>query len=162
MIPPPFPKASLYGAFPSFPVGYAQIPDVLDLPSWGLSLVEYRMNPLNYPFANPPTLTTWSIPYPEILQIPSFFGQIFLWLLGWTGAVFEWSFKWLSVESTNLAIWAINGLSGIIQSLTLTSENISRSTGIFQPVIFALLAGMILFAVVGAVFIGINLAEKIA
>lgn len=162
MNPPPFPTQSLDGNFPSFPVGHVEIPNILDLPSYIYSVTTYYGNPFNYPYRNPPIIAGWNIPYPNLLALPGFFKQIFLWLLGWAGAVFEWSFKWLSVESTNLAVWAINGLSGITQSLTLTSENISRSTGIFQPIIFALLAGMILFAVVGAVFIGINLAEKIA
>lgn len=162
MIPPPFPKESLYGAFPSFPVGYAQIPDILDLPSYIYSVTTYYGNPFNYPYSNPPLIASWDIPYPNIFQIPSFFENVILWVLGWLGAVFEWSFQWLSAEGTNSAIWAINGMSAIVQSLTATSEEIAQSTGIFEPLIFALLAGMILFAVVGVVFILINLGEKIA
>ena len=162
MIPPPFHKESLYGAFPSFPVGYAQIPDMLDLPSYIYSVTTYYGNPLNYPYSNPPLIASWDIPYPNIFQIPSFFENVILWALGWLGAVFEWSFQWLSVEGTNFSIWAIHGLSGVVQTLTTTSESIAQATGIFQPLIFALLAGMILFAVVGAIIIGINLAEKIA
>ena len=59
MIPPPFPTQSLEGSFPSFPVGYAQIPNILDLPSYIYSVTTYYGNPLNYPYSNPPLIASW-------------------------------------------------------------------------------------------------------
>ena len=161
MIPPPFPTKSLEGNFPNFPVAYAQIPNILNLPSYILSVTTYYGNPLNYPYRSPPIIASWKIPYPNLLAIPTFFEKLTLWLLGWAGAIFEWAFQWLSAETQNFTIWSINGISGIIQTLTTTSEAVSNATGIFQPVVFALFAGIILFAIVATVFIVINLVGKI-
>lgn len=161
MIPPPFPTESLEGNFPNFPVAYAQIPNVFDLPGYILSVTTYYGNPLNYPYNKPPIIASVSIPYPNIFKIPSFFEKVVLWLMGWAGAVFEWSFQWLSIEGQNFTIWGINGISAMIQGITNTSEAVSNATGIFQPVVFALFAGIILFAIVATAFMAINLVGKI-
>ena len=161
MIPPPFPTESLSGAFPPFPVGYVNIPNILDLPSYIFSVTTYYGNPLNYPYSSPPIIASWRIPYPNLLALPTFFEKLVLWLMGWAGAVFEWSFQWLSIEGQNFTIWGINGISAMIQGITNTSEAVSNATGIFQPVVFALFAGIILFAIVATAFMAINLVGKI-
>lgn len=161
MNPPSFPTESLSGGTPPFPVGYVNIPNILDLPSYIFSVTTYYGDPLNYPYRSPPIIASWKIPYPNLLALPTFFEKLVLWLLGWAGAIFEWAFQWLSAEMQNFTIWGINGISGIIRTLTTTSEAISNETGIFQPVIFAFLGGLILLAIIGTIFIAINTVGKI-
>ena len=153
---PNFPTESLAGNFPNFPVGYISVPDLIDLPSYIYSVTLYYGNPLNYPYLNPPIIASWSIPYPKILQIPLFLEKVIAWLLGWLGAVFEWTFQYTSIGGANLTIWFINTTSGDFNALVLTSNRAAAATGIFAPLILAALITLIALSAIAIGFLVIN------
>ena len=152
---PPFPTESLAGTFPSFPVGYVNVPDLIDLPSYIYSVTTYYGNPLNYPYPNPPIITSWSIPYPLLGEIPSFFLNVVVWLLGWGGAILEWTAQAMSYGAITLGDMAISDISGAFNATVSLSFQISSQTGILQPLILTSVIGVIasIFIVVAAVII---------
>lgn len=136
--PPPFPTQSLYGPMPGFPVNWIRIPNLIDLPKYILSVTTYYGNPMNYPYSHPPVISSWQIPYPNLLGIPSFLADLIIWLLGWVGAMFEWVFIWSSDQLINLFKWGIQTGNNEFQNLVNTSQAISNSTGIFQPLVLTI------------------------
>lgn len=157
---PPFPSQSLYGSFPSFPVNYVSIPNIADLPGWILSLIAYRINPINYPYKNPPSIPSlFSIPYPNLLGIPAWIAQIFAYFIGWIGAFLLWLVQVFVIVISDPIDYLVNLGSNAINWTIQEIESISSHAGIFAPVVAALLMGMLLVVLVVGIFAAINLLK---
>ena len=158
---PPFPSQSLAGSFPSFPVNYIAIPNLVDLPSYIYSVTTYYGNPFNYPYGSPPTIASWQIPYPNLLALPQFFYQIIVWVIGWAGAAFEWA-----ANSTYLILmagttWIINTLTGEFNNLTSMANQTAQASGIAAPLILALFLGIITMIAIILAMIVINALKTV-
>ena len=146
---PAFPTGSLAGGFPTFPVNYASLPDVVALPGWVASEIAYYTDVLDAPYSNPPQLATWSIPYPNIVALPQFFYRIAVWLIGLFGAVFEWLFQEAEYLGVTYLGDLANTANGIIVEATNYVQGLAAATGIFAPVVEAVFfAGFLIFAVI--------------
>ena len=157
---PPFPSQSLYGSFPSFPVNYVSIPNIADLPGWILRLIAYRINPINYPYKNPPSIPSlFSIPYPNLLGIPAWIAKIFAYGVGWVGAFILWTVKVIVIAILLAVGTTINTANTAINWTIQEIESISSHAGIFAPVVAALLMGMLLVVLVVGIFAAINLLK---
>ena len=151
---PAFPTGSLAGGFPTFPVNYATIPNVVALPGWVASEIAYYTDVLNAPYKNPPQLATWSIPYPNIVALPQFVYRVAVWLIGLFGAVFEWLFQ----EAEYLGVTYLGDLANTANSIIVEATNyvqeLAAATGIFAPVVEAVFfAGFIIFAIIAGLAI---------
>ena len=113
--PPPFPTSSLYGPFPPFPTYTYRV-------GWIIAGTYYG----------------FQVQLPNLAGIPYWGYSIIIWLLGWAGAMFEWVFIWSSDELINLFEWGIQTGNTEFQNLVNTSQAISNSTGIFQPLILTI------------------------
>lgn len=158
---PTFPIQSLYGNFPTLATWKIQIWNIFDLlglGEWMTELTGYWTQYLAWtttgkyiglppptPPTPPPNLLI-SFKIPNLLAIPSFLGDIFLWILGWAGAVFEWSAKSLTYILLTPSTWLINRLSAGVQSYISTIYDISKPLGIFAPVIMTLAIGAMILA----------------
>jgi hypothetical protein len=153
---PPFPTGSLYGAFPTFPISYVKVPDILTLPSWIYNEIAYYTNVLNYPYNSPPALLTWSIPYPNILKLPQFFLNILYWIVGLAGAAFEWIFAYAAWGLGTIGTDVINTSSGLLNDLINYAVQISNQTGIFAPLIEVAFLAIVVLAAIGIAFVVVN------
>lgn len=76
--------------------------------------------------------------------------------------MFEWVFIWSSDELINLFEWGIQTGNTEFQNLVNTSQAISNSTGIFQPLILTVFLIAISGAAILIVMTAANLIERIA
>lgn len=155
----PFPTESLYGPFPSFPVNYIRIPNLVDLPSYIYQVTTYYGNPFNYPYVSPPMISSWKIPYPNLLGIPAWFAQILAWGVGWIGAVLYWIVVGASQTIGGIFLTAVNTVTGLFTTMTKDILDISQRAGIFSPAVAAFLFGIVLvmlFLTVGLAIKGIQ------
>ena len=141
---PQFPTGSLAGNFPGFPVNYAQIPNIIDLPGWVASMVGYYADVFNAPYPNPPQLQTWAIPYPNLLGIPQFLWQLVVWTVGLFAAVFEWVFAEISYLGIVYLGGFLNDIAYAFNSAIQTANQAANQTGIFAPLIEAVFFGAII------------------
>lgn len=155
----PFPTQSLYGSFPAFPVDYVEVPNVIQLPSYIASMITYYTDVLNAPYSNPPSLSTWNIPYPNLLGIPTWLAELAAYGLGWGGAFVLWIVSNLSFVVTAIIEAAVNTLSGAFTDLTYGIEDISGQTGIFSPIVAAILMGMLFVVIIVGLFSFVNLIK---
>ena len=133
---PPFPTQSLYGSFPKFPTykfGY------------GTSILGHNIG--------------FSVNLPNLAQIGTYVEEIGQWIIGWIAAIFEWVFQWLSIEFLNTGNWLINEWTRTVLTLTYWSEKISEASGIAEPLIFALLGGLLLMSIIIIIILIINTAK---
>ena len=133
---PPFPTQSLYGSFPKFPTykfGY------------GTSILGHNIG--------------FSVNLPNLAQIGTYVEEIGQWIIGWIAAIFEWCFEWLSIEFLNTGNWLINEWTRTILTLTYWAEKISEASGIAEPLIFALLGGLLLMSIIIIIILIINTAK---
>ena len=133
---PPFPTQSLYGSFPKFPTykfGY------------GTSILGHNIG--------------FSLTLPNLAQIGTYVEEIGQWIIGWIAAIFEWVFQWLSIEFLNTGNWLINEWTRTVLTLTYWSEKISEASGIAEPLIFALLGGLLLMSIIIIIILIINTAK---
>jgi hypothetical protein len=153
---PPFPTGSLYGAFPTFPLSYVKVPNIVQLPSWVWSEITYYTDVLNAPYSHPPTLQTWSIPYPDILKLPTFFLNIFYWLIGLAAAGFEWVFAYAAWGLGSIGQYLIYTISGYLTDIINYATQISNGAGIFAPLIEVAFLAIVVLAAIGIAFIVVN------
>ena len=133
---PKFPTQSLYGKFPTFPTY-----------KFG-----YSTNILGYNLG-------FTVKLPNIGQIGTYLEDIAQWLIGWGAAIFEWVFRWLSDEAQNGANWIISEITYITVKLTTVSEQVAKMSGIAEPLIFSIFAGLIIIGMIIVVIIIINTAK---
>ena len=136
---PPFPSQSLFGPFPSFPTYTFSV----SLPSWlgGAQL--------------------FSVPLPNLAGIPAWIAKIFAYVIGWIGAFVLWFVQVLVILISDPIVQLINLASGALNWLISAIENIASRAGIFGPVVAALLMGMLLVAMVAAIFAAVNLVKQL-
>lgn len=158
---PPFPSQSLYGSFPSFPVSYVDIPNIADLPGYIYAVTTYYGDVLNYPYSNPPTISYWRIPYPNLLGLPGWIGGIFAYFIGWVAAFFLWVVQVLVIIVSVPIDYLLNLVSDVINWTIQDIEGVASRAGIFGPVVAALLMGMILVAIVAGAFAIFNLVKTL-
>lgn len=161
MSAPPFPTQSAAGAFPSFPVSYVSVPNIINLPGWVFSEITYYGNPLNYPYSSPPALSTWSIPYPDLLKIPSFLLNLLIWLIGWAGALFEWVFAYASWGLSYIVGTLLNWSFDLLNNITNLANQAAGATGIFAPLIEALFIAGLALAFIGIAFVVVNAIKMV-
>ena len=149
---PSFPTQSLSGSFPGFPVNYINIPNLVDLPGYIISVTTYYGNPFNFPYANPPIIASWRIPYPNIFGIFGWFVNVIWWVLGWAGAIFKYALTYASAGIINLATWIINIGTGTITSILTATQTYADKLGIWGIPLEATVAGLLIVALILIVF----------
>ncbi len=159
---PQFPNGSLAGPLPSFPISYATIPNVLDLPGWVYAMITYYGDVLNVPYSNPPSLPTWQIPYPNIWGIPQFILQIGVWVIGLFAAVFEWIFAEISYLGVTYIGQLFTALANGLTDGINTVQQLSQQAGVFAPLVETAFFGAILFAGILIASLIVNTLTKVA
>ena len=135
---PGLPSQSLYGKFPAFPTYNFKA-------GWTILGHFYGI----------------SVRIPNISQIPNWIFEVIQWIIGWIGAYYEFAFKYLSVEFTNVGNAIISKLTEAESTLINISETASQKTGIAEPLIFSLFAGVILFGMVLIIILAVNAITKV-
>lgn len=159
---PAFPTGSLYGAFPSFPLNYVKVPDIVTLPSWIYSEITYYTDVFNAPYSHPPMLQTWSIPYPDLLKLPAFFLNIFYWLIGLAAAGFEWVFAYAAWGLGSIGSYLIYTVSSYLNDIIDYAIQISNGAGIFAPLIEVAFLTTIVLGAIGIAFAIFNAIKVFA
>ena len=129
---PPFPTASLYGAFPTFPT-YTFAPQFLGH-------------------------TLFSIELPNITKIPQYIAEIVLYYIEWGAAIFLWLFQYTSIGAEDITLWGATKAAQTFNTLIQTSDRAAAATGIFAPLILTALIALI---VISAITIGFLVANAV-
>jgi hypothetical protein len=158
---PSFPTSSLTGSFPGFPVDYVSVPNIIDLPSYIANTALYYTDVINYPYAHPPILQTWQIPYPNLTGIGTWLYNIVLWLMGWVGALLEWGITYLSALVVNAILGIINLGAGTLTAIITLTTQTGDTLGIFAIPFEATIAGLLVILVVLLLWGVINLVQKV-
>lgn len=145
---PTFPTQSLYGNFPGFPVNYISIPNMIDLPGYLKNVIEYYTNILNVPYNNPPALNTWSIPYPNLLGIPTWIEKIGYYFAGWGGAILRYILKYTVALLINGVSFILNLGMGSLSSIMTTITTEGGKLGILGIPFEITASGLLIVAVV--------------
>ena len=145
---PTFPTNSLYGNFPNFPVNYIDIPNLVDFPAYLRNLITYYTNILNAPYTNPPALNTWSIPYPNLLGIPTWIEKIGYYIAGWGGAILRYVLKYTVALLVNGVSFILNSGMGSLSSIMTAITTEGGKLGILGIPFEITASGLLVVAVV--------------
>ena len=136
---PIFPTESLAGSFPTFPTWEWK---------WGFNLNGAWIG--------------FTVLMPNIMGIPLWMLQIFVWFLGWGGAVFLYLVQIIVYETDSIGNTVMSFGFKTFNSIIGTSDRIALQTGIFGPLILVLVLGSIAGATI-VLALGItNIMEKLA
>ena len=145
---PTFPTGSLYGSFPSFPVDYITIPNMIDLPAYLKNVIGYYTNLLNAPYSNPPAMNTWSIPYPNITGITTWVENIAYYIAGWGGAILKYVLKYTVALLVNGVSFILNLGMGSLYTVMTTITTEGAKLGILGIPFEITASGLLIVAVV--------------
>ena len=143
--------------FPSFPVSYVDIPNIFALPGYIAAVVKYYGDLANIPYSNPPIISYWSIPYPNLLKFPQWVQEVFVWAVNELVLIFEeiWyrGFVQLTTYATSGVNWGMNLLDSLWNAWTGLIQSTVAGAGIFAPIVTAFFFGITIVVIIGGLYL---------
>jgi hypothetical protein len=146
---------------PAFPTINYAIPNPVGMPGWIASMIAYYGDVANFPYHNPPKEPIITFGIPNVLLFPLYLLHLFLWCMGWAGAIFEYVIIYIADIIGNVIMYVINVIADVFTGTLEKTREATAGMGIFAIPIQIAILGILLTLLVMIAFGVAKGAEKI-